>query len=100
MLITNSKINIMTEFNERIEGEIKTHEAEMLKKAVIAKYGSKSLNDRILYIMERYNKPSWSASEMFAKLSEAGLAGSDKPDEIKKLFSDPSNKYPSMVTVD
>jgi hypothetical protein len=90
----------MTEFNERIEGEIKTHEAEMLKKAVIAKYGSKSLNDRILYIMDRYKKPSWSASEMFAKLTETELAGSDSTEDIKKLFDDPSNKFPSAVTTD
>jgi len=90
----------MTEFNERIEGEIKTHEAEMLRKAVVAKYGAKSLNERILYIMDRYNKPSWSASEMFAKLTETELAGSNTLDEIKKHFADPSNKYPSAVTLD
>jgi hypothetical protein len=90
----------MTEFNERIEGEIKTHEAEMLKKAVVAKYGAKSLNERILYIMDRYSKPSWSASEMFAKLTETELSGSDSIENIKKLFDDHSNNYPATVTSD
>ena len=87
----------MTEFNERIEGEIKTHEAEMLKKAVIAKYGSKSLHERILYIMDRYSKPEWTADEMFAKLTDTGLNGTDSLADIKALFSKPENKFPSSV---
>ncbi len=88
----------MTEFNERIEGEIKTHEAEMLRKAVIAKYGDKSLVDRVLYIMERYPKGRWSADDMFAKLTETGLNGPDSVNDVKNIFSKPATIFPSEVT--
>ena len=87
----------MTEFKDRIEGEIKTHEAEMLKKAVIAKYGPMSLQDRIIYIMERFNQPTWSASQIFSKLSEAGLAGDNTVEDVNDLFKDPLIKFPSEV---
>jgi len=87
----------MTELNDRIEGEIKTHEAEMLKKAVIAKYGSKPLPERIAYIMDRYKKDLWTSHEAFTTLAELGLTGSDSEGDVKKLFSDPAQKFPSKV---
>ena len=90
----------MTEFNERIEGEIKTHEAEMLKKAVIAKYGPLSLEERIKYIMERYPQPAWSASQMFNKLTETELAGSNTLDDVKAVFSNQSDIFSCKVSTD
>jgi len=90
----------MTEFKDRIEGEIKTHEAEMLKKAVIAKYGPMSLKERINYIMERFTQPSWTASQMFAKLSETELAGANKVEDVKEIFEDKTNRFPSEVISD
>jgi len=88
----------MTDFNDRIEGEIKTHEAEMLRKAVITKYGSKSLHERILYMMERYKQDQWNADAMFTKLNETGLAGTDTLQDVKNLFSNQANNYPGNVS--
>ena len=88
----------MTEFNERIEGEIKTHEAEMLRKAVIAKYGNKSLLERILYIMDRYKQDRWSSEEMYAKLTDTGLNGADSINDVKNLFGNTGYTFPSKVT--
>ncbi len=44
----------MTEFNDRIEGEIKTHEKEMIRRVIIKKYGDKDLIERIQYVMSTY----------------------------------------------
>ncbi|HLG34210.1 MAG TPA: hypothetical protein VI757_04965 [Bacteroidia bacterium] len=87
----------MTEFNERIEGEIKTHEKEMLRKAVISKYGGKDLIDRIQYVMSTYKQDSWSADEMFAKLTELGLSGKDSVTDVKNAFNNPAYTFPSKV---
>ena len=80
----------MTDFNDRIEGEIITHEKEMLRKAVIAKYGGKDLNERIQYVMTTYEKDHWSEEEMFEKLTELGLNGTDSLKDVKDAFSNPS----------
>jgi hypothetical protein len=88
----------MTEFDERLEGEMKTHEKEMLKKVIVQKYGSKDLTERILYIMTTYPKDSWSANEMYAKLSEVGIHGTDSVDDVKNLFNGPENVFPSKVS--
>lgn len=87
----------MSEFNDRIEGEIKTHEKEMMRKAVIKKYGDKDLIDRIHYVMISYEKDHWSAEEMFEKLSEVGLNGTDSINDIKNEFSNPSFMFPLKV---
>lgn len=87
----------MTEFNERLEGEIKSHEKEMLKKIVINKYGDKPLTERIQYVMSTYPKDSWSEEEMFAKLSELGLNGTDSMTDVKNIFNNPANTFPSKV---
>lgn len=76
----------MTEFDERLEGEMKTHEKEMLRKIIIKKYGDKELPERIRYVTENYKKESWTAEEMFAKLTELGLQGNNSVDDIKKTF--------------
>lgn len=76
----------MTEFNERLEGEIKSHEKEMLHKIVIKKYGDKSLEERIRYVKETYKKDSWTADEMMAKLAELGLLGKESREEIAKTI--------------
>jgi 3-deoxy-D-arabino-heptulosonate 7-phosphate (DAHP) synthase class II len=80
----------MTDFSDRIEGEIKTHEKEMMRKAVILKYGSKSLIERIHYVMSTYKKDHWSEEEMFEKLTELGLNGTDSINDVKDVFSNPS----------
>lgn len=77
----------MTEFSDRIEGEIKTHEKEMLRKAVILKYGDKDLIERIHYVMSTYEKDHWSEEEMFEKLTELGLNGTDSMNDVKNAFS-------------
>jgi len=87
----------MTEFNERIEGEIKSHEKEMLKKIVINKYGDKPLIERIQYVMSTYTKDNWSEEEMFAKLSEVGLNGTDSMTDVKNIFNNPAHTFPSTV---
>ena len=76
----------MTEFNERIEGEIKTHEKEMLRKAIIKKYGDKDLSTRIQYVKSIYSQDSWTADELFAKLTELGLNGKDSVADVEKLL--------------
>ena len=76
----------MTQFDDRIEGEIKTHEKEMLRQAVIKKYGDKALADRIQYVMSTYNKDHWSEEEMFAKLTELGLNGKDTLADVTNAF--------------
>ena len=92
----------MTEFNERIEGEIKTHEKEMLRKVVIKKYGDRELPERIRYVMETYPKESqpagqagWTADEMFAKLTELGLNGNNSVADVKNIFNDTSHSFPA-----
>lgn len=87
----------MTEFNERIEGEIKTHEKEIMRQAVIKKYGNKDLIKRIHYVMSTYEKVHWSEEEMFEKLTELGLNGTDSMNDIKNEFSNPSFMFPSKV---
>jgi hypothetical protein len=77
----------VTEFSERIEGEIKTHEKEMMKKAVILKYGSKDLIERIQYVMSTYGKNQWNEEEMFEKLTELGLNGTDCMNDVKEAFN-------------
>ena len=89
----------MTEFNERIEGEIKTHEKEMLRKIIIGKYGDKELPERIRYVMENYKKESWTAEEMFAKLTELGLPANNSVTDVKNLFNNPSHTFPAKVIV-
>ena len=76
----------MTELNDRIEGEIKTHEKEMMRKAIIKKYGSKNLIERIQYVMSNYKKDPWTEEEIFAKLSELGLNGTESMLDIKNAF--------------
>ncbi|NUM50893.1 MAG: hypothetical protein HUU48_07225 [Flavobacteriales bacterium] len=80
----------MTEFDDRIEGEIKTHEKEMMRKAVIQKYGSKDLIERIHYVRSTYEKDHWSEKEMFEKLIELGLNGTDSLNDVKEAFNNPS----------
>lgn len=87
----------MPEFSDRIEGEIKTHEKEMMRKAVIKKYGDKDLIERIHYVMSTYEKDHWSEEEMFEKLTELGLNGTDSMSDIKNVFSNPSFTFPSKV---
>jgi hypothetical protein len=77
----------MTEFDERLEGEMKSHEKEMLKKVVIKKYGDKGLSERINYIKTTYPHDTWTAEEMFAKLSEYGLAGSNTIDDVRRALN-------------
>ena len=76
----------MTEFDERLEGEMKTHEKEMLRKIVINKYGGKPLQERIAYVKDTYPKDNWSAEEMFAKLTELGLDANTTLVEVKKAL--------------
>ena len=76
----------MTEFSDRIEGEIKTHEKEMLKKAVILKYGGKDLIERIQYVISTYKKDHWNEEKMFEKLTELGLIGTDNMNDVKEAF--------------
>lgn len=89
----------MTEFNERIEGEIKTHEKEMLKKIIINKYGNKTLMERIQYVMSTYKQDSWTAESMFEKLTELGLNGTDNVPDIKNIFNNPDHSFPSRVSI-
>ncbi|MGQ0828472.1 MAG: hypothetical protein ACT4ON_08770 [Bacteroidota bacterium] len=79
----------MTEFSDRIEGEIKTHEKEMMRKAVILKYGNKDLIERINFVMSTYEKDHWTEEEMFEKLTELGLIGTGSMNEVKDAFSSP-----------
>lgn len=87
----------MTEFNERLEGEIKSHEKEMLRKIIISKYGDKPLAERIQYVMVNYAKDSWTDEEMFAKLSDLGLNGNDSVTDVKNIFNNPAHTFPSKV---
>jgi hypothetical protein len=87
----------MTEFDERLEGEMKSHEGEMLKKVVVAKYGSKPLAERIVYVMNTYNHSSWTAEEMFSKLTELGLEGNNREADVSNLFKDSAMQFPSVV---
>jgi len=87
----------MTEFDDRIEGEIKSHEKEMMRKAVIKKYGDKALIERIHYVMSTYEKDHWTEEEMLEKLTELGLNGADNTNDIKNAFGDPSFMFPSKV---
>ena len=80
----------MTEFDDRIEGEIKIHEKEMLRKIIINKYGNKALIERIQYVMSTYKKDSWSEEEMFAKLTELGLIGTDSVTDVKNVLHNPA----------
>lgn len=87
----------MTDFHERIEGEIKTHEKEMMRKAIIKKYGDKDLIQRIYYVMSTYEKAHWSKEEMFDKLTELGLNGTNSVDDVQNEFNNPSFMFPSKV---
>lgn len=87
----------MTQFDDRLEGEMKTHEAEMLHKAIIKKYGGLPLKDRIIYVMSIYHHESWGAADMYAKLKELDLIGEDSVQLIQNLFSDSSNGFPVNV---
>ena len=80
----------MTEFNDRIEGEIKTHEKEMIRKAIIKKYGDKDLIERIQYVILTYKKDLWTEEEMFEKLTELGLNGTDSIHDVKNALNNPS----------
>ena len=89
----------MTEFDERLEGEMKTHEKEMLKKIVIKKYGDKPLHERITYVMKTYPKESWTADEMFATLTELGLNDNMSLPDVQYLFRDPSShSFPGNIS--
>jgi hypothetical protein len=88
----------MTEFDERLEGEMKSHEKEMLKKVIMKKYGDKELSERINYIMTTYPHDSWTAEEMFAKLTEYGLEGKNTVDDVRNLFKNSADKFPSKVS--
>ena len=76
----------MTEFDERLEGEMKSHEHEMLHKIVIQKYGKKDLSERVAYVKSRFPKDSWTAEEMLAKLTELGLNANANLEEVKKYL--------------
>lgn len=80
----------MTDFNDRIEGEIKTHEKEMIRKIIIKKYGDKDLIERIQYVMSTYKKDHWTEEEMFDKLTELELIRTDSIDDVKKMLNNPS----------
>lgn len=77
----------MTEFNDRIEGEIKSHEKEIMRKAVILKYGGKDLIERINYVMSTYEKNHWYEEEMFEKLTELGLNGTNSVNDVKDVLN-------------
>ena len=85
----------MTEFEDRIEGEIKTHEKEMLRKAIIKKYGDKDLIERMQYVMSTYKKDLWTEEEMFEKLTELGLNGTDSIQDVKNALTPLMNNKPS-----
>lgn len=87
----------MTQFSDRIEGEIKSHEKEMIRKAIIKKYGDKDLTERIHFVMSTYEKDHWSEEEMLEKLTELGLKGTESINEIKNIFSDSSFAFSSKV---
>jgi hypothetical protein len=87
----------MTEFNERLEGEMKSHENEMLHKIVIRKYGNKPLAERIQYVMATYRQESWSAAELYNKMQELELIGKDTLDDIEKTLRNPGNTFPSAI---
>jgi hypothetical protein len=76
----------MTQFDDRIEGEIKTHEKEMLRKAVIAKYGEKDLTERINYVLSIYSHEEWPAEKMLSKLKEIGLAEKETQDDVIEAY--------------
>ena len=76
----------MTEFDERLEGEMKSHEKEMLHKVVIQKYGNKELSERITYVKSTFPRYSWSAEEMLAKLTELELDANANLEEVKKYL--------------
>ncbi len=80
----------MVEFSDRIEGEIKTHEKEMIRKAIIKKYGDKDLTERIQYVTSIYKKDLWTEEEMLEKLTELGLKGTDSIEDIKNVLKNPS----------
>jgi uncharacterized protein YlxP (DUF503 family) len=77
----------MTEFDERLEGEMKSHEAEMLHKIIIKKYGDKDLSERIQYVISTFNKDRWTAEEVLAKLTELGIEGNATVEEVKKYLA-------------
>jgi len=87
----------MTQFSDRIEGEIKSHEKEMIRKAIIKKYGDKNLTERIHFVMSTYEKDHWSEEEMFEKLTELGLKGTDSINDISNVFSNPAFIFSSKV---
>lgn len=87
----------MTEFDERLEGEMKTHEKEMLRKIVINKYGDKPLPERIEYVMKTYPKDTWTAEEMFARLTELGLNANISLPDIKYLFTNSPHSFSVKV---
>jgi hypothetical protein len=76
----------MTEFDERLEGEMKSHEGEMLHKIIIKKYGDKPLGERIQYLKSTYKHDSWTPEQMLAKLAELGIEGNATADEVKALI--------------
>lgn len=61
-----------------------------MRKAVILKYGSKDLIERIHYVKSTYEKDHWSEEEMFEKLTELGLNGTDSLNDVKEAFNNPS----------
>ena len=88
----------MTEFNKRLEGEIKTHEKEMLKKVVTKKYGDKPLHDRVIYVMKTYPKESWTAEEMYDKLSKLQIHENISIADIKYHFTSTGYAFPAKIT--
>ncbi len=76
----------MTEFDERLEGEMKSHEKEMLRKVLASKYGNKELSERIQYIKTTFPRTSWTAEEMYDSLADHGLEGKSTIEDVRKAL--------------
>ncbi len=83
----------MIDLNDRIEGEIKTHEKEEIRKARIRKYGNKPLLERVKFMASIYTGGSWTADEILQKLTSLDLLGTDTVESITFLLESPDGEF-------
>lgn len=75
--------------SDRVEAEIKLHEKEMMKKAMLKKLADAPLKERIKFIVEHSEeKEKWKVEEMINELNHDGLSEGVNQAEVEKILKE------------
>lgn len=74
--------------SDRVEAEIKLHEKEMMKKAMLKKLANAPLKERIKFIIEHEEKEKWKVEDMISELNHDGLSEGVDEAEVEKILKE------------